>query len=168
LRVIKTAEAHSSSVWEPLKEETSMIGFRKLVAMGLLVSGLALTAVTALPAGAAEDTAPLFVNLTTDNPFRAKMAITFSKALHERGHPLTIFLNDQGIFLVSKRNAEKFPEQQKLLTDLIAGGTLVIACPQCLKQFDIPESDLLAGVKVGSPSLTGGALFKEGTQTLSW
>jgi intracellular sulfur oxidation DsrE/DsrF family protein len=86
----------------------------------------------------------------------------------ERGHPLTIFLNDRGIYLASKTHGAKYVDQQKLLSELLSKGTVVIACPQCLKQFDISEGDLLPGVQVGSPSLTGGALFKNGTQTLSW
>jgi sulfur relay (sulfurtransferase) complex TusBCD TusD component (DsrE family) len=120
-----------------------------------------------LPASA-EDNDPLFVNLTTDEAFRTMMAMRFSKSLFERGHPLTIFLNDKGILLASKAHETRYADQQKLLFELLGKGAVVIACPQCLKQFDIPESDLLAGIQVGSPSLTGGALFKDGTQTLSW
>ena len=124
---------------------------------------------------AAGDNDPLFVNLTTDEAFRTTMAMRFAKALMERGHPLTIFLNDRGIYLASKAHGlaskahgAKYVDQQKLLSELLEKGTVVIACPQCLKQFDISESDLLPGIQVGSPSLTGGALFKDGTQTLSW
>jgi predicted peroxiredoxin len=144
------------------REVWQMIKLRRVLAATALVGFLG------CGAALAADNAPLFVNLTSDDPFRTKMAIVFSKGIQDIGHPLTIFLNDRGIFLASKRSAEKFPDQQQLLQELIAGGTLVIACPQCLKRFDIPESDLLPGVKVGSASLTGGALFKDGTQTLSW
>ena len=122
----------------------------------------------AAPPARAGDNDPLFVNLTTDEAFRTMMAIRFAKSLSEHGHPLTIFLNDRGIFLASKAHGEKYVDQQKLLAELLGKGTLVIACPQCLKQFDIAESDLLPGVRVGSADLTGGALFKDGTQTLSW
>jgi sulfur relay (sulfurtransferase) complex TusBCD TusD component (DsrE family) len=131
-----------------------------LVLCGMLVGGAT--------SAAADDNDPLFVNLTNDDAFRTMMAIRFSKALMERGHPLTIFLNDRGIYLASKTHGAKYADQQKLLSELMGTGTVVIACPQCLKQFDIPESDLLPGIKVGSPELTGGALFKQGTQTLSW
>ena len=116
----------------------------------------------------AGDTDSLFVNLTTDEAFRTMMAMRFSKSLFERGHPLTIFLNDRGILLASKAREAEYADQQKLLSELLSKGTVVIACPQCLKRFDIPEGDLLPGIQVGSPSLTGGALFKDGTRTLSW
>lgn len=38
----------------------------------------------------------------------------------------------------------------------------------CMKHYDVKESDLLDGVKVGNPQLTGGALFRDNTKTLSW
>jgi intracellular sulfur oxidation DsrE/DsrF family protein len=118
--------------------------------------------------GGAGDNDPLFVTLTSDEAFRTMMAMRFSKALMDRGHPLTIFLNDKGIYLASKAHGAKYADQQKLLSELMEKGTVVIACPQCLEQFNIPETDLLPGIRVGSASLTGGALFKDGTQTLSW
>ena len=37
----------------------------------------------------------------------------------ERGHPLTLFLNDKGIFLASKAHGAKYVDQQKLLSELI-------------------------------------------------
>jgi sulfur relay (sulfurtransferase) complex TusBCD TusD component (DsrE family) len=137
-------------------------------ALRCILAVLALCAALATPPARAGDNDPLFVNLTTDEAFRTMMAMRFAKSLSERGHLLTIFLNDKGIFLASKARAARYPDQQELLAELIGKGTLVIACPQCLKQFDIAESDLLPGVRVGSPDLTGGALFKDGTQTLSW
>lgn len=31
-----------------------------------------------------------------------------------------------------------------------------------------PETDLLPGIKIGQPDLTGGQLFKDNTKTLTW
>lgn len=120
-----------------------------------------------VPATAGESD-PLFVNLTTDEGFRTMMAMRFAIAQANRGHPLTLFLNDKGIYLVSKARASAYPDQQKLIADMIDKGAAVIACPQCMKQFDVPERDLLPGVTVGAPEVTGGALFRDGTKTLSW
>jgi hypothetical protein len=113
---------------------------------------------------------PLFVNLTTDDPHRANMGISFGQHQLERGHPLTIFLNDVGVRVAAKsgRNAQKFGEHQKLLLDLMAKGAVVLVCPLCLNHYGLKESDLLPGIKVGSPELTGNALFKENTRSLSW
>ncbi|TKB07274.1 DsrE family protein [Desulforhopalus sp. IMCC35007] len=114
------------------------------------------------------DTDPLFINLTSDDSHRANMAITFGGKQNELGHPLTIFLNDKGVFIGSKLNSEKFAEHQKALTELMGKGVTVIICPMCIKHYGIKESDLLPSLKVGKPELTGGALFTDNTKTLTW
>ena len=111
---------------------------------------------------------PLFINLTTDDVHRSNMAITFGKHHSGNGHPLSIFLNDKGVILGVKAGSEKYAAQQKELTEIISKGGLVIICPSCLKNAGYTEADLLAGVKLGSPKLTGDALFKDGTKTMSW
>jgi len=116
----------------------------------------------------AGSTDPLFVNLTTDESHRANMGISFGMNQLERGHPLTIFLNDKGVLIGSKANASKFSEHQKMLDKLMSKGGIVLVCPMCMKHYGIKESDLLPGLKVGNPELTGGALFKDNTKTLTW
>jgi predicted peroxiredoxin len=111
---------------------------------------------------------PLFVNLTAEEPHRANMAVQFSKSQFELGHPVTIFLNDKGVFLGSKDNAEKFREQQAVLIEIMKKGGTVIACPMCMKHYGVKESSLLDGIKIGAPEFTGSALFRENTKTLSW
>jgi sulfur relay (sulfurtransferase) complex TusBCD TusD component (DsrE family) len=116
----------------------------------------------------AGNTAPLFVNLTTDDSHRANMAITFGKGQLELGHPLTIFLNDKGVLIGSKANSAKFANHQKALGELVSKGATVLICPMCMKHYSVKEVDLLSGIKVGNPELTGGALFKDNTKTLTW
>jgi len=38
----------------------------------------------------------------------------------------------------------------------------------CMKHYGVKEADLLPGIKVGNPEVTGGALFKDNTKTLTW
>ena len=116
----------------------------------------------------AGDADPLFVNLTSDDPHRANMAITFGGSQHKRGHPLTLFLNDKGVLVGSTAHSTNFATHQKALTALIDTGATVLVCPMCMKHYGIKDSDLLPGLKVGNPELTGAALFKDNTQTLSW
>jgi sulfur relay (sulfurtransferase) complex TusBCD TusD component (DsrE family) len=116
----------------------------------------------------AGDTDPLFVNLTTDDPHGADMAITFSKKQFERGHPLTIFLNDKGVFIGSKAGAARFADHQKMLAALISKGAVVIICQMCMEHYGVKQDDVLSGIKMGNPELTGGALFKDNTKTLTW
>ncbi len=111
---------------------------------------------------------PLFINLSTDESSRSSMAINFGKHHFSTGHPLTIFLNDKAVILGVKAGSSKHAEQQLALSEVISAGALVIMCPMCLKQAGYSESDLIAGVKLGGPKLTGDALFKDGTKTMSW
>lgn len=130
----------------------------------LVISGLAAVSLSVF-AGAND---PLFINLTTDEMHRSSMAINFGKHHFANGHPLSIFLNDKGVILGVKAGSEKYAAQQKELTDIIANGGLVIMCPMCLKQAGFTEADLISGVKLGGPKITGDALFKDGTKTMSW
>jgi len=111
---------------------------------------------------------PLYVNLTTSEDHRSNMAIVFSKNQLDRGHPVTIFLNDKGVLLGSKTQAAAYSAQQKLLTEMIGKGAVVLICPMCMKHYGVKEADVLPGIKVGNPELTGDALFKDNTKTLTW
>ncbi|MBK1723272.1 DsrE family protein [Thiocystis violacea] len=133
----------------------------------LMLAVIIATSLAAGPAFAGEMD-PLFVNLTTDDSHRARMAMNFGQNQLKRGHPLTIFLNDRGVFLASTANAAKFADQQKGLEAIMESGGTVIVCPMCMKHYEVSESDLLPGLKVGNADLTGGALFQDGTKTLSW
>jgi sulfur relay (sulfurtransferase) complex TusBCD TusD component (DsrE family) len=96
------------------------------------------------------------------------MAITFGKGQLDRGHPLTIFLNDKAVFLGSKTHASRFADHQRALTDIMAKGASVLICPMCMKHYGVKDAELVLGIKVGAPELTGGALFKDNTKTLTW
>ena len=73
-----------------------------LVVLALLIGGT-----TPVVAG---NTDPLFVNLTSDDTHRTAMALSFGKAQIERGHPLTIFLNDKGVLIAAKSQTAKYAE----------------------------------------------------------
>jgi len=111
---------------------------------------------------------PLFINLSTDELHRSTMAINFGKHHSANGHPLTIFLNDKAVMMGVKAGSAKFADQQQALSEVISSGALVIMCPMCLKQAGFTEANLIPGVRLGSPKVTGDALFKDGTKTMSW
>jgi DsrE/DsrF-like family. len=135
---------------------------RKLFVAFALIGVLA-----AMPA-IADSPGSLFVNLTTEESHRANMAMTFSKKMMELGHPVTIWLNDQGVLLASKENSGKFAEQQKTLAEMIAKGAVVIVCPFCAEHYGVKVTDFIEGAKPGNSDLTSSLLFKEDTKTLSW
>lgn len=139
----------------------------KLLKIAAVLAALSFVACPLVSAHAGA-TDPLFVNVTTDDAHRANMALTFSKSQFARKHPVTIFLNDRAVTIASRANSERFKIHQEMLTAFVKDGATVIVCPMCMKHYGIKEADLIDGMKVGNPELTGGALFQDGTKTLSW
>jgi sulfur relay (sulfurtransferase) complex TusBCD TusD component (DsrE family) len=139
----------------------------KLLPRLVLVLAIALAGALGQPV-LAGDTDPLFVNLTTDDSHRANMGITFSRNQLERGHPLTIFLNDKGVLIGAKSNAARFADHQKALAELMSKGATILICPMCMKHYGVKEADLLPGLKIGNPELVGNAVFRDNTKSLTW
>lgn len=139
----------------------------KLLKIAAVLAALSFVACPLVSAHAGA-TDPLFVNVTTDDAHRANMALTFSKSQFARKHPVTIFLNDRAVTIASRANSERFKVHQEMLTAFVKDGATVIVCPMCMKHYGIKEADLIDGMKIGNPELTGGALFQDGTKTLSW
>ena len=133
----------------------------------LLAAAAVIGVLAAAPASADNDD-PLFINLTSGETHRANMAMVFSKSMMERGHPVTIWLNDRGVLLAAKAQAGEYAEQQKMLGALVAAGATVIVCPFCMKHYGVADTDLIEGAKVGNPDLTSSLLFKDDSQTLTW
>ena len=131
----------------------------------LAIAALLITVSSAAFSGSND---PLFINLSTDELHRSSMAINFGKHHSASGHPLTIFLNDKAVMMGVKAGSAKFADQQQALAEVINNGALVIMCPMCLKQAGFTEADLIPGVKLGGPKITGDTLFKDGTKTMSW
>jgi sulfur relay (sulfurtransferase) complex TusBCD TusD component (DsrE family) len=133
-----------------------------------LLLGLALLAGLATGPALAGATDPLFINLTTDDGHRATMALNFGAKQLERGHPLTVFLNDRGVMLGSRAKVAELANQQQLIEGVLAKGATIIACPMCMKHHGVDPADLLPGIQTGNPDLTGDALFQDNTKTLTW
>jgi len=115
-----------------------------------------------------EEKGSLFVNLTTDEPHRAMMALGFTRMQQKRGHPVTIFFNDRGVHLASKAKAGAFAEQQKLAAEIAGAGRALLVCPTCMKHYGVVEGDLMEGAKVNNPELTRAALFSKDERSHTW
>lgn len=111
---------------------------------------------------------PLFVNLTAPtSDHRTEMALAFALSVAKKGHPVTVFCNDQAVKTVAKSNPEGAAAREAI-AKLFAEKATVIACPMCMKHFLVSSADLVEGVQVGNPDLTQGKLFAKGARTLSW
>jgi predicted peroxiredoxin len=133
----------------------------------VFLAGVVAAAMMAGQVAIAGDTDPLFVNLVSDG-HRGTMGLTFSSKQQERGHPLTVFLNDEAVRIAAKSNAQKFKSEQELIAAILAKGGTVIVCPMCMKHYGVAKEDLIPGVKISNPEIAGGALFKDNTKTLTW
>jgi sulfur relay (sulfurtransferase) complex TusBCD TusD component (DsrE family) len=131
-----------------------------------LLALLSLLLLTSTAFAGAKD--PLFINLTSGDSHRTLMAVSFGQAQMERGHPLSVYLNDKAVLVASKKHAMMHAEQQKLLSGIAAKGGTVLVCPICSKKFGVAEADVIPGAKLTSPDITGPALSKDNTKTLSW
>jgi hypothetical protein len=68
----------------------------------------------------------------------------------------------------AKSRAASFTEQQGVLAELIASGGTALICPLCMKHYGVKEAEILSGLQIGNPTKTGAALFRQGSQALSW
>jgi sulfur relay (sulfurtransferase) complex TusBCD TusD component (DsrE family) len=138
--------------------------FTRILVLVLTLGSLALGSASA----AGPESEPLFVNLISGpTSHRTDMALAFTDNVLKRGHPVTVFLNDEGVKIAAKSNTDA-AKSRDALHKLMKDGATVIACPLCMKHYGVKESDLLEGVKVGSPEVTQGELFKPNTRTLTW
>lgn len=51
---------------------------------------------------------------------------------------------------------------------MLEAGATIIVCPMCMKHYGVAEADLVPGLEIGNPDLTGGALFKDGGKSMTW
>ena len=93
------------------------------IAAGLLFCLLALA--TVCQAGASD---PLFINLTSDDGHRSLMAISFGQNQLQRGHPLTVYLNDKAVLIASKKNGGQFARPHCWAGDDLDATRRVPAC----------------------------------------
>ena len=111
---------------------------------------------------------PLFLLLTSNDAHRTKMAIGMSNNQFQKGHPLTVYLVDQGVMLASSRFEHRYAEHQAMLKNIMVNGGQVFICKMCMDQYGVKEGDLIKGLKYANPDDMGEAIFQPGTKTLSW
>lgn len=138
---------------------------RRAFLAALLAVSCALALPLALKAAAND---PLFINLTSDDAHRSEMAIGFGASQLQRGHGLTLFLNDRAVVLASVSKGAAYAGQQKMLRDLAQAGAAIYVCPTCMAHYGVLEADLLPGLRKSNPDLTGTKLFQDGAKTMSW
>lgn len=100
--------------------------------------------------------------MITDDPHRAHMALAFGKHQLALGHPLTVFLNDRGVFIAAQQRAERFGLHQGLIAELLAAVAKVVACRMCMKHHGIAQADLVEGLEAGQSATDRGRSVRAG------
>jgi sulfur relay (sulfurtransferase) complex TusBCD TusD component (DsrE family) len=149
---------------EATRERIAMFNRRNLLSAGIAAVAASATAT----ANAGDAKGKLFVNMTTDEPHRALMALSFARKQQERGHPVTIYFNDRGVLVASVANASGFAAQQELAAAIAGAGGALLVCPMCMKHYGVEEGQLMPNARVSNPDLAGEALFADDTRTLTW
>jgi predicted peroxiredoxin len=132
-----------------------------------LVATLALALLVSASAYA-QDKQRLFINLSSDTPWRTEMALTFAGAVLERGVAVTLWLNNEGVRVAKAQSSGRLKTANQALTALINKGVRVIVCPECLREFGVNERQLVPGAMLGKPEMVIPLLLDANTQVLSW
>ena len=102
---------------------------------------------------------PLFINMTTGDPWRGWMGLHFAHSTLKMGHPVAVFLNLDAVKLAAKNiEQEKKPSMQRLPRDIIADfirdGGVVLICGPCMQELGLTAAELDDGVQMGRPGYT--------------
>lgn len=100
----------------------------------------------------------LFMSLSSNDTWRASMALNFSLRTLEMGYPVTVFLSIEAVSLAVKTN--RYPQNtygptgktpQQVIKELSKKGARVIVCPNCLKRAGFKDRYLIQDVYHGGP-----------------
>lgn len=139
---------------------------------GLAVLLLAIALAFSPLKGAAAEETTLFVNMTTDDPWTAHMALNYAQQVQSMGHPVVLFLNVRAVRLANKAlpdgeaDADAKAARQALQA-MIANGATVYVCGMCTKKAGMTEADWIDGVKPGGKE-TIAVQMAASTRTISY
>lgn len=138
----------------------------------LLIVLLSLMIVLVGPASASSDKT-IFYNITTDEAWRAGMAVGQANAAMGAGYKVVIFLNVRGVLLASKSfTSDSFGNSGKSVQDMLKmamdNGATVVICPMCMDKVGMTMDDLLPGIIKGGPDVTLKAMTADNTVVISY
>ena len=102
----------------------------------------------------------LVYHLSSDNPWRATIALLDSKTMLKMGYNVTLMLSIEGVQLGVK-NPHQYLGLQPLtknVSDFINSGGRVIICEVCLKIAGYNNTDTIEGSVIGSPKIMANLL----------
>ena len=138
----------------------SSIYFTRIISLAILslCSTSFLTASNALYAKLIVN--PLVYHLSSDEPWRATVAISDATTQSKLGHNVTLLLSIEGVQIGVKHPHHYLGLDMitKNVTDFIADGGKVIICEVCLRIAGYNNSDIIDGAVVGRPEIISNLL----------
>ncbi len=135
---------------------------------------LALAALGSPRTAHAQEGSALFVNISTDDPWRVASAVFFAAQFGvKEGHPTTLFVTIGGVRMFTKDKAAVRVEEfgttvHRMLRDYQSLGGKILVCKVCMEQLDIEAKDLIDGAELAVVKTTNPILFRPDTKIISW
>ena len=103
---------------------------------------------------------PLVYHLSSDDPWRANVAVSDATTQLKLGHNVTLLLSVEGVQVGVKHphhylGLDLLPEN---VTNFIADGGKVIVCAVCLRIAGYNNSDIVDGAIIGKPEIISNLL----------
>ena len=105
---------------------------------------------------------PLVYHLSSDEPWRATVAISDATTMLKAGHNVTLLLSIQGV-QIGVKHPHSYLGLDMLtrnVTNFIADGGKVIICEVCLKIAGYNNSDIVDKAIIGKPQILSNLLSK--------
>jgi predicted peroxiredoxin len=103
---------------------------------------------------------PLVYHLSSDEPWRATVAISDATTMLKVGHNVTLLLSIQGV-QIGVKHPHSYLGLDMLtrnVTNFIADGGTVIICEVCLKIAGYNNSDIIDKATIGKPQILSNLL----------
>ena len=105
---------------------------------------------------------PLVYHLSSDEPWRATVAISDATTMLKAGHNVTLLLSIQGV-QIGVKHPHSYLGLDMLtrnVTNFMADGGKVIICEVCLKIAGYNDSDIIDNAIIGKPQILSNLLSK--------
>jgi predicted peroxiredoxin len=102
----------------------------------------------------------IIYHLTSDEPWRATVAISDATTMLKLGHKVTLWLSIEGVQIGVKHPHHYLglDSLSRNVTNFIAGGGRVIICEVCLRKAGYSNNDIIDGAIIGNPVIISNLL----------
>ena len=131
-----------------------------LTSVAICISGLHSFFFSSSYVSAQKNVNPLVYHLSSDEPWRATVAISDATTLLNLGHNVTLLLSIEGV-QIGVAHPHHYLGLNSLtgnVTNFIADGGKVIICEVCLRIAGYNNSDIIDGAIIGTPGIISNLL----------